>query len=100
MKKIKWEYLSFQKTHKAKVGGVVLRCTPTWSSTYARQSRSKWQWRCLVSIGDIRKLNISGPTRKTLVKSKEDAIRLAGEFLEDCRVGLEQVTNEFKETIR
>lgn len=100
MKKIKWEYLSFRKMYKAEIGGVVLTCMASWSSTYAGKDRSKWQWHCGASIGNGYQMRRTGPTRKTLARSKEDAIKLASELLEDCRSGLDNITNLFDVAVR
>lgn len=84
MNKLKWKKSGYGGCVSAKIGNMNLHCyiavNPNGSHWYYAHMRP--------SNTNIH--NRSGPSRKSMRKAKEDAVRLSREFLEDCRVAIDK----------
>lgn len=77
MRKIDWKTSDYSDYTMAELGNVILRCQGI--HTFTRKHR----WRAIVRIGANTIGSKTGPVRHSLLKAKEDAIRLGREMLLD-----------------
>lgn len=82
MKNIKWKKGHYSsETVYAETGNIHLRCF------HRQTSMGRSWWYCSVYLG---KWYHAGPTRYSLVKAQEDAVRICEELLIDLHTALEQ----------
>ena len=89
MKKIKWKPKGSNKYARAEVGCVVIHINLCYTNTKFRR------WYADVSLQKGSDFRI-GPTRKSMDKAKDDAVRLAREILLDYRTAVEKELANFE----
>lgn len=89
MRKIKWKQNSkYSRTVSARVGTVYMSC-----HSLITKVKTQW-WYATVHIPHIRMIPV-GPTRQSLSRAKEDAIRMASQTLLDYKTGLDKELKNF-----
>lgn len=87
MKKIKWKERGYD--YHAQIGCITLDCLAVFNDRGQLLS-APYRWKSCASINSIAFLMREGPRRSTILRSKEDAIRLAKELLVDCHTAIEK----------
>jgi hypothetical protein len=92
MKKIEWKPKGSSSWVIANIGGITMMCCRIVGFT----KRAKPRWRASVKVA-FQGLSTKrfGPNRLSMKKAKEDAVRMAREFLLDYHAGLTIAMNEF-----
>lgn len=93
MKKINWKQNCCRDNVRAQMGIIKMYC----DLLYTTSKKTKRRWYANVSVREQSGTFRYGPNRKSIAKAKEDAVRLARELLEDCRVAIEKELSNFKE---
>ncbi len=87
MKEMKWEQGGPRSTVYSSVGSITMHCFPCLTGTRESKTRKCW-WYAKVCVRGQMIPTRTGPIRHSLVRAKEDAVRLARELLLDLHAGL------------
>jgi hypothetical protein len=87
-KEVKWKFYDNRKNAIARVGIMTLVC-------WGYRLKSTWNWKCEVTINGLHKSRRYGTLRRSMAKSKQEAEKIAQEFVMDTREGLKETMRLF-----